>query len=169
MGIALHWWTGGLSPRPSYDRECTAEVALLYLETSLLFQIRDQVRHLLRCDGGFEAFGHEGDARAGEGLDLAAKHGVGAAVGAFEGEVACGFAGDEAGEGATVVGFDDVESEVGRDFAVGVEDVGENLFCGPGLDGAEVGADVVAAIEMAVADHAEGFVDFGTAGGVSGH
>ena len=120
-------------------------------------------------DGGFEAFGHEGDAGAGEGFDFAAQDGVGAAVGAFEGEVAGGLAGDEAGEGAAVVGFDDVEGEVGRDFAVGVEDVGEDLFCGPGFDGAEVGADVVAAIEVTVADHAEGFVDFGAVGGVTGH
>ena len=63
---------------------------------------------MLRCDGGFEAFGHEGDAGAGEGFDFAAEDGVDAAVGAFEGEVAGGFAGDEAGEGAAVVGFDDI-------------------------------------------------------------
>ena len=67
------------------------------------------------------------------------------------------------------MGFDEVEGEVGGDFAVGVEDVGEELLGGPGFDGAEVGADVVALAGEFVADHAGGFVDFGAAGGVAGH
>ncbi len=130
------------------------------------FEILNQVGHLLGGDGGFEAFGHEGDAGAGEGFDLAAQDGVGAAVGAFEGEIAGGLAGDETAEGATVVGFDEVERKVGGDFAIGVEDVGDELLGGPAFDGSEMWADVVALVCEFVTDPAGVLVDFGSACGV---
>ena len=82
-------------------------------------QERQQVTHLLFRDRRFETIRHERavealhvfDGAAGERLFRAAGHGEDDGVG--------GFALDEAGEGAAVVGFDLVAAPAGLAQAVG--------------------------------------------------
>ena len=92
----------------------------------------------------FEAFGHEGFAAGGDVVDFGAEDVVLLVLGAAEGEAGVGFGGEEAGEDAAVGEADYVFEEVGRNLAVGIENVNENFLRRAVLYRFQAGADVVA-------------------------
>src|SRR5213594_282479 len=111
----------------------------------------NQVRHLLDCDGGFQAFRHQRKAGAGKLHDVAAEHGLGQTFGALEREARSAFRSDDPVERAAIFCLNDVANEVRRDFAIRVEDVDEHLLRGPLADGGKVWTNVLAKVagEMA--------------------
>src|SRR5436309_12240428 len=101
-------------------------------------QERNQVRHLLDRDGGFQAFGHQRKAGAGNLRDVATEHRLGHTFGALEREAGSAFPGDDAVERAAILCLDGVAEEVRRNLAIRVEDVAEDLLGIPLADGGKV-------------------------------
>src|SRR5712692_6785864 len=106
-------------------------------------QERNQVRHLLNRDGGFQSFWHQRKAGAGKLRDVAAKHRLGYTLGALEREARGAFVGDDPVERAAIFCLDGVADEVRRDLAIRVEDVAEHLIGAPLADGGQVRANVL--------------------------
>src|SRR5580765_1512614 len=86
------------------ERTARKRSTMLFTPTELLWrqQERNQIRHLLDSDGGFQALRHQREAGAGNLRDVAAEHRFGHALGAFQGEARGTFVGDEAVERATI-------------------------------------------------------------------
>ena len=120
-------------------------------------------------EGGFEAFGHEGEAGGLEGGDFVAAEGAGGGVGELEGEAGAGFSGEQAEELLAVFESGEVGVVAGLDVEVGVEDVGEDFFGLVGGDGAEVGTDGEALGAVLVAGGAGALVDGVAALGIAAH
>src|SRR5438309_2604589 len=81
---------------------CGSNAPPAYRRGSRLLQEEYEIRHVLWGEAGLEAFGHEGEAGAGEGFDLGSFDGVGGAVGTEDSEAGGGLVDEQAGEVAAV-------------------------------------------------------------------
>src|SRR6266571_1355480 len=120
-------------------------------------QERNQVRHLLNRDGGFQSFWHQREAGARNRHDVAAEYRFGHAFGALEREARGAFVGDDPVERAAIACLDGVADEVRRDLAIRVEDVEQHLLGVPLADGGEVRTNVLSQVPGAMTRGTGGF------------
>lgn len=114
-------------------------------------EVGEEVADLLIGEIAELVVGHEGEARGAEVFDFFAGEGDVLAVGAADDDDAEVLVGDEAGEGAAVVGSGDEIFEAFADFGARVHDVEEHAAEVVALVGGEVGADLAALAEEGVA------------------
>lgn len=128
----------------------------------------DEVGEVLGGEGGFEAFGHEGEAGGFEVGDFVAAEGAGGGVGELEGQAGAGFSGEQTEELLAIFEGGEVGMVAGLDVEVGIEDVGEDFFGLVGGDGAEVGADGESLGAVLVTGGAGALIDEVAALGIGG-
>lgn len=128
----------------------------------------DEVGEVLGGEGGFEAFGHEGEAGGFEVGDFVAAEGAGGGVGELEGQAGAGFSGEQTEELLAIFEGGEVGVVAGLDVEVGIEDVGEDFFGLVRGDGAEVGADGESLGAVLVTGGAGALIDEVAALGIGG-
>ena len=113
-------------------------------------QVREQVADLLGAESLELALGHHGDGRGLDVLDVLAGQDD-PLVGRLDGQRLVVLLADDAGDEAAVGGRDVGEGVFAGDGRAGVEDVLEDVVAVGPVRARQVGADVAAAVEEAVA------------------
>lgn len=119
----------------------------------------EQIGHLRDADDALQPFRHKGNSGATQCDDLLPGDGMGRPGGIPECDRSWRLLRDHTEQRTSVASLHGIRQGGGSDFAVGIEDVDEDLIGVPMTDGGEVGSDVVACLAGAVTDGAGGGED----------